>query len=464
MAGGPRSGNGHDFASPGWIVRSEREAAKLSLSELARRSGVGKATLSRWESGASRPDSETLSLVLETLGVDEATKVRAFALIGAPRGIRALRQFDRQQGAYFEEVGVRVPAFGDVLRALRIRNNLTAAEMAAKMGVARSTLSQWELSERVPSAQILQSLAAQLGASEAERSCLVARQLPTASDALECDALVAWLERLVKTLASDRKLDAVEAVCFESEAWRLAQRDAFGAAVLGQYYNVRAGAHCEEFAVPEVKRYAKMARDLPYQEGPLVIGHVPDACLAWIEYGTVGLGRMDRTLRRLEQGLERPLNWYQRWAGRLFLARFYAEQHRTQDMEHSIKEAAKVSEGKADEGQFALFRSYLAECWDAAGEPAKALDLLPDQLPDVWAVPSHLENTRASALVSLGELDEAKRSLDRVMLWVDRYGIMSVEVRQVAKRYAEAAGISLEEAIGWAPAKVTPDPSTVSVL
>ncbi|WP_309127952.1 XRE family transcriptional regulator [Microbacterium sp.] len=68
-------------------LRREREANGLSVSELARRAGVSKATVSQLESGAVGPSVETLWALGDALGVPFATLVEEQAV--APRLIRA---------------------------------------------------------------------------------------------------------------------------------------------------------------------------------------------------------------------------------------------------------------------------------------------------------------------------------------------------------------------------------------
>ncbi|MFG6476317.1 helix-turn-helix domain-containing protein [Microbacterium sp. P06] len=75
-------------------LRREREAAGVSVSELARRAGVSKATVSQLEGGAGNPSVETLWALADALGVafavfvdEEAsapTLVRAAAASGVP--------------------------------------------------------------------------------------------------------------------------------------------------------------------------------------------------------------------------------------------------------------------------------------------------------------------------------------------------------------------------------------------
>jgi transcriptional regulator with XRE-family HTH domain len=68
-------------------LRREREALSLSVSELARRAGVSKATVSQLESGAGNPSVETLWALGVALGVPFAVLVDQQA--NAPTLIRA---------------------------------------------------------------------------------------------------------------------------------------------------------------------------------------------------------------------------------------------------------------------------------------------------------------------------------------------------------------------------------------
>jgi hypothetical protein len=267
---------------------------------------------------------------------------------------------------------------------------------------------------------------------------LVERRLPAPAEGEGPDRLTAWLEGLVETLATARRVNEVEAAGFEAEAWRLAQHDDRGAALLGQFYNVRAGAHCEAFAVDEVRRYARRARDLPFYEAPRLVSHVPEACLAWIQYGTSGIEGMAGPLRRLEQCFHRPMTAYERWSLHLFLARFYAEQGRVDQLVAALGEADR--EAATDPARLELTQTYAADCWEAAGFAEKALELLPEETPDVWAVPAHLETVRLNALVRLGERDAAARSLRRLQGWIGSTGIVTVETRQALTRFRSRFG------------------------
>lgn len=68
-------------------IRREREAAGISVSELARRAGVSKATVSQLENGSTGPSVETLWAIADALSVPFAAFVEARA--NAPMLIRA---------------------------------------------------------------------------------------------------------------------------------------------------------------------------------------------------------------------------------------------------------------------------------------------------------------------------------------------------------------------------------------
>ncbi|GAT72579.1 helix-turn-helix domain-containing protein [Microbacterium hydrocarbonoxydans] len=80
-------------------LRREREAASLSVSELARRAGISKATVSQLESGSGNPSVETLWALGVALGIPFAvlvdqqsnapTLIRADELAGVPSAAAA---------------------------------------------------------------------------------------------------------------------------------------------------------------------------------------------------------------------------------------------------------------------------------------------------------------------------------------------------------------------------------------
>ncbi|WP_312858075.1 XRE family transcriptional regulator [Pseudonocardia pini] len=91
-------------------VRALRSAQGMSLSELARRAGLGKATLSGLEAGTRNPTLDTLHSVAAALGValtalvSESTRIQ-----GAAVAMDLLRVFDDGPATY-ELYRMRIPA------------------------------------------------------------------------------------------------------------------------------------------------------------------------------------------------------------------------------------------------------------------------------------------------------------------------------------------------------------------
>jgi transcriptional regulator with XRE-family HTH domain len=68
------SGAAHGmFSDLGSALRLLREAAGLTQAELARRAGLGKSQLSKYENGKEMPKLETLERLLEVLDAEPAT-------------------------------------------------------------------------------------------------------------------------------------------------------------------------------------------------------------------------------------------------------------------------------------------------------------------------------------------------------------------------------------------------------
>ncbi|MBG0820216.1 helix-turn-helix transcriptional regulator [Planomonospora sp. ID91781] len=99
-----------DMPDVGRRIRGLREERGLSLSELARRAGIGKATLSGLENGTRNPTLETLWAVTAQLGVPLAAAVGTGPVAhgAAVRGV--LLEVFEEEGATYELYRLVVPA------------------------------------------------------------------------------------------------------------------------------------------------------------------------------------------------------------------------------------------------------------------------------------------------------------------------------------------------------------------
>ncbi len=136
------------------------------MGQLSQRSGISKATISRWESGDYQPRIPELEALLDALDANAAQRALAFFRIKASRGIRHLRESPSTLGA--------PPILGDLLKAMRLRGGWTQGEVADRVGVGRTAVVRWENGERIPRSSEIQTLCYVLQAREAELIFLTA--------------------------------------------------------------------------------------------------------------------------------------------------------------------------------------------------------------------------------------------------------------------------------------------------
>ena len=141
------------------FLRQLRQRRRLTLGQLALRSGVNKATLSRWESGTHAPRIPELSRTLEALGASPSERASCLRLLEVPRAVLA----ERSQPTTATRLSL-----GDFLFGLRQRCGKTQEEVARETGVSRSLYIQWETDASRPTGELLHRVAFALGASGEE--------------------------------------------------------------------------------------------------------------------------------------------------------------------------------------------------------------------------------------------------------------------------------------------------------
>ncbi|WP_344863683.1 XRE family transcriptional regulator [Planomonospora alba] len=106
----PRPPAEPDTSHVGQRIRRLRQERGISLSELARRAGVGKATLSGLENGTRNPTLETLWAVTAQLGVPLAAAVGTGPVVRGTAVQGVLLQVFEEEAATFELYRLVVPA------------------------------------------------------------------------------------------------------------------------------------------------------------------------------------------------------------------------------------------------------------------------------------------------------------------------------------------------------------------
>ncbi|MFF5210038.1 helix-turn-helix domain-containing protein [Streptosporangium sp. NPDC000396] len=105
----PRPAVDSSTSDIGRRIRSLREERGISLSELARRAGVGKATLSGLENGTRNPTLETLWAVTAQLGVPLATALGPGPVIRGTAVEGVLLQVFRDEAVTYELYRLMIP-------------------------------------------------------------------------------------------------------------------------------------------------------------------------------------------------------------------------------------------------------------------------------------------------------------------------------------------------------------------
>nr|WP_309695937.1 helix-turn-helix transcriptional regulator [Armatimonas sp.] len=143
------------------VIQEARQCQGLTLGALANKVGINKSTLSRWETGKTRPCAPELARVLEILDIPETMCRQCFQQVGTPRTDRYLVRDAAEQA--------RLPVSGgELLRALRVRASYSQADAARRVAVTQSLLSRWENNGCWPGEEKLLRLCNTLGATPNE--------------------------------------------------------------------------------------------------------------------------------------------------------------------------------------------------------------------------------------------------------------------------------------------------------
>ena len=149
-------------------LRALRQAKRLNVSELARRSNLARRTLTYWEAGTSRPFIPELKSVLNALAATPEEAAHLINLLDTPRGLRLAEE---TQTAALPK-GFSGAGIGDLLRAMRTRHYLTQEQLAAQLKITRQSVLRWESGQTLISEENLERVCALLRAAPEERQAL----------------------------------------------------------------------------------------------------------------------------------------------------------------------------------------------------------------------------------------------------------------------------------------------------
>lgn len=192
-------------------MRRLRQARGFGIRELARLAGTSKRSVQDWETGRHAPSGEALDRVLKALDAPEGLRARLLA--------QAAPAYARAQLAH-TSLGAPVDV-GQILRAMRLRQGTTQAEVARAVEVSQATLARWEAGESTPSAEALHRVLFALEASADEALALMSAERREPAEGDLGDAF----RRIHRAADAPLALRDVLLLGIESELWWLAAHD-----------------------------------------------------------------------------------------------------------------------------------------------------------------------------------------------------------------------------------------------
>jgi transcriptional regulator with XRE-family HTH domain len=221
----------------GALLKEARKSRRCSLSDLALKSGIHRTTISRWEANVFQPRLPELIAVLNVLEIPPLGQEKFISLVHAPRGVRHLNH------EAFKPPGLEdslLPSVGDLLKALRCRKKLKLKDAAQSLKVNLSTLSRWERSEMVPSAEDRERLFTLLDAKPEERRVIEARSFHLHIEPRSMMTREEVHQRLVfltgLSWSSRHELLDLNFLTLEAICWPLTRRDEWAQVALASIF------------------------------------------------------------------------------------------------------------------------------------------------------------------------------------------------------------------------------------
>lgn len=257
-------------------LKQWRLARGLSLRGLALRAGVGKSALSDWEAGKHLPRLPELTAVLDALHVSAGEQRLLLAALKPTLPAES------------QEI-VPVPVWGDLLRAIRVRQGRTQAEVASAVGVTQGRLARWERSEDWPAPERLERLCGVLQAQPEECTALLQGQFRLWEDLGEVSdaALQVYMTRH-RFLAVPELLE-LHGVIWQRLAWEQYQKHPTTLPIVAWAYACHAYRstiwHRGQTTLLPAQQAVQIYREILKQHALLYRSYRDRWMLAWESYG-----------------------------------------------------------------------------------------------------------------------------------------------------------------------------------
>lgn len=258
--------------SLGRLLRQWREGRDLSVETVAVQAGIAASTLRRWEQGKFLPRLNELEAVLTMLQVPPRQQAHALLLINKPRAHKQLEEMQHPPFVLADAFREFQPHPGALLQAMRRRSQLTGQQVAIRLGISPSLLSQWETSVALPPPRHQAALMALYQADDEERLvftrepwCLSPRaHLPPISN----DVCEDQYHRLTQQVSSDLPLlGDLRFLQLEAALWPLALKRPSLQPLLARVYHWHGEWLLRRGRFREMGRYAHLAIDMMPKQG-----------------------------------------------------------------------------------------------------------------------------------------------------------------------------------------------------
>lgn len=392
----------------GTLLWQWRQAAGLSQGALAQRAGVSRSALSQWESGRRQPRVRELEATLEALGVTPSQRALALASVQAPRALRLLRAPSAEQPG-------SLPGSGELLRALRVRGGWTQAEIAQRMGVQQHTISRWELGERLPSTEEMQTLCFVLEALEDEIVALTTGRFAETPQQIPADA--AEMNYRLNRLLNSETPSELGFLTLERALWNVAVRDDMARSWLAETY----AYHAHYFRLFQRWREAEALAQRVLALTPRQEREPPSVLRAVLVQAATAVYKGDRPMP--ERGVYLLYDWLSQSLFLEFTSWIVSDIAKYQALAGQTESAVSLA-GKAisiSERERSMREIDLGHLLVANGQPDKALRHLPglsERSSDRFVYETLV---RVEAYLALGALSEAHERLERAYAVIEKY-------------------------------------------
>ena len=239
--------------------------------DAARKAGLHRATLDRWEKGATQPRLTELDALLKALDANARQKQAALQLMETPR---AMRQVRSEMTEIAEQSGMgSMPHGGELLYAMRMRRGVSLDEAARAALVTSGTVRRWEKMDVWPSIEQLHRLCYALGAQEEEIVALTLGQFSRTPrrEKVSLEDVQARLHHLFEMAfrkasegspMTDIPLLDLMYLQMEADTWPLALRSAAGKQMLIKLYAHHSHILSANERLAEAGRIANRALEL----------------------------------------------------------------------------------------------------------------------------------------------------------------------------------------------------------